>query len=177
MRHTKYFIKIALIISLLLLATIYLASHIFRNMTQSEPLGYYFSATFLPIKKGNLILTCLTKQDYKSVFNNLGLKDVKGECPDGMPYLLKRVAGVEGDIVSVNNNYIYINGVKQANSIQYQEGRGVPLYPLPANYIHELQTNEYFVLGHTVHSVDSRYFGVINRLDVFSRAIPIYLFN
>lgn len=90
------------------------------------------------------------------------------------PYLLKTIKAVAGDTVEVTTKGIIINGELQTNSQQFLEGRGVKLYPLPVGYKHTLTSGEYFVLGNTTHSVDSRYFGLIKKNDIYRRAILIY---
>lgn len=159
----------------LLFGAVHILEHTFyRNVTRSETLGYYIAVPLLPIRRGDLVLTCLSNKSYKQVLSNLGLKDVTGECKDGMPYLLKRVAAISGDEVQVSSHGIVINGILQKNSKQYKKGRGIALYPLPIGYIHKLKTHEYFMLGETTHSVDSRYFGIIKQADIYRRAFLIY---
>lgn len=143
----------------------------YKNRTISEPLGWYFAAPGLSYHKNDLVLTCLTNKQYKKVFNQLGLRDVSGQCSDGMPYLLKKVAGVPGDVIKITSSGVFINDVLQPDSIQFKVGRGVALYPLPYTDNLILSKGEYFLLGETTHSVDSRYFGVVLESDIFRRAI------
>ena len=107
----------------------------------------------------------VSNSSYKKVFNELGLQDT-GQCPNGLPYLLKRISAVSGDTVEVIKDGVLINGQLQINSQQFIEGRGILLYPLPIGWKHKLSTDEYFMLGNSTHSVDSRYFGIINKADI-----------
>lgn len=147
---------------------------IYKNISISEPLGYYLALPGMPVRKGDLVLTCLTNKEYKHVFNELGMRDVTGQCVNGMMYLIKRIVAVSGDKVNVTASGVWINGVLYKNSKQFTEGRGVKLYPLPYGYSHVLKESEFFMLGNSSHSVDSRYFGVINKADIYRRAILIY---
>lgn len=147
---------------------------IYKNISISEPLGYYLAIPGMPIRKGDLVLTCLTNKHYKHVFNELGMKDVSGQCDNGMMYLIKRIVAATGDKVEVTASGILINGILYKNSKQFTKGRGIKLYPLPPGYSRILKEDEFFMLGNSTNSVDSRYFGVINKTDIYRRAILIY---
>ena len=147
---------------------------IYKNQTISEPIGYYLALPDMPIHRGDLVMTCITDSGYKHVFNELGLKDVVGQCSNGLPYLIKRIVATSGDKVEVSKAGILINGNLYINSAQFAEGRGIKLYPLPVGYSHVLAADEYFMLGSSLHSVDSRYFGVVKKSDIYRRAILIY---
>lgn len=150
---------------------------VYENINISEPPGYYLAIPGLPIKKDSYVITCITNKGYKHVFNELGMKDVKGQCDTGMQYLVKRVAAVEGDRVDVTSSGILINGTLYLNSRQFLEGRGVKLYPLPIGYSHVMAKDEFFLLGQSPHSVDSRYFGVVKREDIYRRAFLVFRTN
>ena len=147
---------------------------VYQNISISEPLGYYLALPGVPVGKGDLVLTCITNKGYKSALNALGMKDVTGQCDTGMPYLIKRVAAAKGDKVEITAAGVLINGILFLNSKQFTEGRGVKLFPLPIGYSHVLAADEYFMLGQSPHSVDSRYFGIIKKNDIFRRAFLIY---
>jgi conjugative transfer signal peptidase TraF len=147
---------------------------VYQNISISEPLGYYLALPGIPVTRGDLVLTCITNKSYKKVFNALGMKDVSGQCDTGMPYLIKRVAAAKGDKVEITIAGVLINGVLFLNSKQFAEGRGVRLYPLPIGYSHVLGEDEYFMLGQSPHSVDSRYFGIVKKNDIFRRAFLIF---
>lgn len=159
--------------SLIFMLSKTLRNIIYKNISISEPLGYYLALPLVPYTTNDLVLTCLSNNSYKHVFNELGLKD-NNACPNGMPYLLKTIKAVAGDTVEVIGNGVVINGRLQINSQQFIEGRGVKLYPLPVGYKHTLVMGEYFVLGESSHSIDSRYFGIIKEKDIYRRAILIY---
>lgn len=146
---------------------------IYKNTSISEPPGYYLAVPGLAISKGDLVLTCINN-NYKQVFIKLGMKEISGECANGLPYLIKRVSAIQGDKVTISNAGVIINGDFQSNSQQYKAGRGIELYPLPVGYTRVLRHDEYFMLGQSPHSVDSRYFGVVPKKDIFRRAILIW---
>lgn len=163
-------------ISLLILTGIVQLEHnlIYKNISISEPLGYYFAIPFIPIRKDDLVLTCISNKTYKHVFNELGLKNTTGQCENGMPYLIKQVVAMMGDNIEVIESGILINGILYKDSKQFTKVREVKLYPLPIGYSHILKDNEYFMMGDSIHSVDSRYFGIVNIKDIYSKTILIY---
>ena len=146
---------------------------IYKNISISEPLGYYLAFPGIRFKKNDLVLTCITNNSYKRIFNELGMKDVAGQCANGLPYLIKRITAAKGDSIQITSAGVSINGIIYPNSKQFIQGRGVNLHPLPIGYSNVLTAGEYFMLGQSPHSVDSRYFGVVNHKDIFRKAIYI----
>jgi len=174
-KNSARLIKLAIIYLLLLTGVVIFAEKaIYKNSSMSEPIGYYLALPGMPVHAGDLVLTCITNNEYKHVFNELGLKDLPGECSNGLPYLIKRIVAASGDKVEVVKAGILINSNLYLNSKQFTEGRGIKLNPLPVGYSHVLSEDEYFMLGNSTHSVDSRYFGVIKKNDIYRRAILIY---
>ena len=168
-------LKIMVSCFLLLFVVVKVVNNIFTyNPSISEPVGEYMSLPFVPYHKGDLVLTCISNNNYKHIFNELGMKDEVGSCGNGLPHLIKRIAATEGDEVEVTSQGILINGVLVPKSKQFRQGRGVDLYPLPVGYKHKLAQNEFFMLGNDTHSLDSRYFGIVNKKDVYRRAFLIY---
>ncbi len=151
------------------LIVIFLENIIYYNPSISEPIGYYFAVPGNYVKN-DLVFTCISNSAYKPVFNQLGMMD-NGACKNGLPYLLKRIVAVDGDKVEIVADGVLINGVLQINSYQFAYGNGVNLRPLPVGWSRTLKSGEYFVLGESPHSVDSRYFGLVYREDIYRRAI------
>jgi signal peptidase I len=146
-----------------------------KNISISEPIGYYLKLPIIgTIKHGNKYLICISDIKYIVVLKQLGLPNSSNQCPYNSPYLIKQVAGVPGDIVEVTQPGILINNQLQLNSQSFTSAHDVNLYPLPVGYKIILRKNEYFMLGNTPHSVDSRYFGVINRNQFYKQPILIF---
>lgn len=76
--------------------------------------------------------------------------------------VIKRVIGLPGDQISVEDGYVYLNGEKLDEP--YLENPGLT-YPVQPSYAEvTLGENEYYVLGdNRLHSADSRSFGVVPR--------------
>lgn len=147
---------------------------IYKNTSISEPPGYYLSLPYVSYGRGDLVLVCVSDSRYKTILNKLNLKDVSGACSNGLPYLLKQVSAVAGDRVEVSDKGVLINGELQANSYGYASGRGIAFYPLKPRYKHVLGEGEYFMLGISPHSFDSRYFGIVKDKDIYRRVVLLW---
>jgi len=91
--------------------------------------------------------------------------------------MCKRVIGLPGERLGINKGEIYING----NLIQ------IPGLPQAAFYLNagdygkegkpaKIPADSYFVLGDTsTNSFDSRYFGFVNKKDIYGKVIFTYV--
>ena len=177
MRTTPRIIIVVLsFLSILVVIVTCLNSSITTNISISEPLGYYLTLPIVNnIKRNDKYLICINSPKYLNVLHNLGLpNNANDQCSSGFPYLIKQVVGIPGDTVHVTQNGILINNRLQPNSKSFVTGRGIALYPLPIGYKVILGAGEYFMLGVTPHSVDSRYFGIIRRKQLQKQAILIF---
>lgn len=143
---------------------------IVHNISISEPLGYYLKLPTGKIEKGNRYQLCIDKKQYIEIMQSLRLPKTQNQCPYESPYLIKQVAGVPGDLVIVNESGVFINQVYQKNSQPINKHKEINLQPM-RDYTHRLESNEYFMLGVTRTSYDSRYFGVITTNQFHSRLI------
>lgn len=74
--------------------------------------------------------------------------------------LVKRVIGIEGDVVEINNSKLYIN-----NEMKYELE-----YNIYSDKIYFVNLNEYFVIGDNLkNSYDSRDFGKITKEDIIGQ--------
>ena len=116
-------------------------------------------------KKGNIIDCFFRYTDgFKELFT--------GE--DLHTRYVKRVIGVEGDVIDIKDGYVYVNGVKQDEP--YTNGiTETRQFPLP----YTVGKNELFVMGdHRTVSQDSRAFGPISMDQVEGKAVyRVYPFN
>lgn len=169
-------LKIIVSSLLLLLAVVETLSHtLTKNISISEPIGYYLKLPIIStIKRDNKYLICIADIKYIAILKQLGLPSIPNQCPYNSPYLIKQVAGVPGDVIKVTPSGVFINNQLQINSQSFTSAHGINLYPLPVGYKTILRKNEYFMLGVTPHSVDSRYFGIVNRNQFYKHAILIF---
>ena len=74
-------------------------------------------------------------------------------------YLLKRIVGVEGDVIKIKNDgTLYINEEKKGKILKI---KGLTDNIKDTEYA--LKKDEYYVMGDTATSFDSRYLGIINK--------------
>lgn len=84
---------------------------------------------------------------------------------------IKRVIGVPGDSIRVDNGTVYVNGKPQSES--YIEAR--PTYTYPAHGSYKVPGGDYFVLGdNRNNSYDSHYWGPVARKYIIGKALIDY---
>jgi conjugal transfer pilin signal peptidase TrbI len=147
---------------MLLCGVVFLSNSVAYNPTISEPIGWYWLGSINDVKVGELYTVKLSYK-YMSVLKKLGYNANSGT-------LLKRVIAMEGDNIEVILGGILLNGKLVANSCATSKSRGISLNPLPIGFKHKLITGEYFLLGETRNSFDSRYFGLVSRTNLINHA-------
>lgn len=83
---------------------------------------------------------------------------------------IKRVIGVPGDTIAVDDGYVILNGKKLVENYvptDYRDDRSYPATVVPPN--------QYFVLGdHRVSSNDSRAWGFVPRNYIYGKAVFVF---
>ena len=154
-------------------ALVLLMRQFIYNPSISLTKGYYFTYPIIEPELKDIVLLCVWDESHVEVLHQLGLPYKSGECPHSMPYLLKQIVAIEGNEVSVTEDGVRVNNYLYKNSRVVQESRQINLLPIGFGSF-KLKHNEYFVLGVTSHSYDSRYFGVINREQIYRGAKLVY---
>jgi signal peptidase I len=89
---------------------------------------------------------------------------------DSSASYIKRVIGVPGDTVSVQDGYVILNGKKlEENYVppEYRDDRSYPTIVIPPG--------QYFVLGdHRISSNDSRAWGLVPRNFIYGKAAFVF---
>lgn len=147
---------------------------IYINTSNSLPYGFYLSLPIDKIHRGDLLLMCL---DSNTAFLAKKRHYIsKGSCPHQSAPLGKYVQALNGDMVTVNKEGIYVNYqyIEKSKSLKI-DALGRPL-PLSLNN-KILKKDEFLVVNSQENSFDSRYFGVIKKEQILSRICPILIFN
>jgi len=83
---------------------------------------------------------------------------------------IKRVIGLPGDKIEVDDGYVIVNGKKLVENYvpaEYRDDRSYPEHVVPAD--------EYFVLGdHRVSSNDSRAWGFVPKNYIYGKAVFVF---
>jgi signal peptidase I len=136
---------------------------------------------YQPVKvEGTSMMPGLTDQDrifinkytYKFGVGSIGRDDlVVFHYPnDPSQSYIKRVIGLPGDYVEIQDGMVYVNGKK------LDEPYVPPEYRDHASLVKEhVPPNKYFVLGdHRSSSNDSRAWGFVERSEIYGKAVFVY---
>ena len=94
------------------------------------------------------------------------------QCDNKMPYFIKKIVAIEGDVITINDNGIYINQKYVPMSAPIKFIRHVKLHHVYlSNY--KLKHNQFIVIGEIPGSYDSRYFGIVESTDLVKIAYKI----
>lgn len=117
---------------------------------------------------GKLVILCTNELSEMFV-----RKQTEGFCTNQRMPLLKRVIAVNGDVISINENGVFVNGIYQNLSKPLTEG--INNEPLPKLNIdkRQLTKNEIIVLGNSSTSWDSRYWGIADSSQVIAVVKPL----
>lgn len=133
------------------------------NITPSEPVGFY---RLVPggVERDTLVLL---KQPH-----DLAASVLRRYVPMNLP-LIKRVAAIPGDLVQVESDGVYVNGVRwPASAPLTHDEEGRPLRPYPFG-TYRVPVGQVWVMSNNPRGLDSRYFGPLPAASVFSRLAPL----
>jgi len=132
------------------------------NASASAPIGLYRVVSGAR-ERGDLVLVRIPKSIEK-------LAAIRSYLPAAVP-LIKHVAAVAGDDVCAFDGAIIVNGEVVARQRKVDRaGRSLPRW----NGCRELIQGEFFLLGDTPGSFDSRYFGPVTSARVIGRLAPLW---
>lgn len=89
--------------------------------------------------------------------------------------LIKRVIGLPGEIIKIQNGFVFVNGSKLeepylSNNVVTKAGDF-----LPEGQEHKIGTDYYIVMGdNRAESTDSRYWGPIQKETIIGRALAVF---
>lgn len=170
---SKFLMLSLLVFSLFLIS---LLSGLRFNFSHSFPPGIYFMTSEAWPKKGDLISFCPPRTRAFALAKERGYLP-GGVCPGDYRPLMKKIAAVSGDILSINSDGVFVNGVFQKNSRPFEQdlqGQKMPNaslnhYTIPKGKV--LLLSDYNAL-----SFDGRYFGLVDESSIRGILRPIITF-
>jgi conjugative transfer signal peptidase TraF len=143
------------------------------NTTKSIPLGIYYE-TSNDIERGSYVLFCPTSSP---AFKLAKQRDYIGAgfCPGDYGYMMKMVAAKSGDIVSVDERGVFVNGKLLPFSKPFKaDGHGdvLPEFRVTS---YTLKDDELLLMTDiNPRSFDARYFGLLKSSNVQSAIEPVF---
>lgn len=139
---------------LILFLLFFARERIFINNSPSVPVGFYLKTNKQEIEK-NAIVFFRPSEKTKEFLVHQGL------LSKNIPFMLKRVGGIEGDHIVIRDKKLYINTLF-VYEVPEKTSKGIPLHPIQKlDYI--LKPGEYFLIGDIKQAYDGRYFGIVTR--------------
>ncbi|MGF7213164.1 conjugative transfer signal peptidase TraF [Skermanella aerolata] len=130
------------------------------NLSASMPYGLWWVSDSAAPRRGDYVTLCLLGEPGRIALTRGYIGH--GGCPDEAEPLLKPVAAVAGDLVTVTAGGIRVNGEPLANSAPFRnDTEGRPMTAFPAGEYAVDAGMVWVVAGHDPRSYDSRYFGPV----------------
>lgn len=142
------------------------------NTTKSIPVGLYWTSS-APLEKGAYVLWCPPKA---GIFDDAKERGYIGAgfCDGGYGFMMKRVLAAKGDLVTVADEGVAVNGELLPMSKPIKaDGAGRPLPRYQAD-TYTLGNHELLLMSDVSHtSFDGRYYGPINVSQVKTVITPV----
>jgi conjugative transfer signal peptidase TraF len=145
------------------------------NTTASMPRGLWRVQNGAKIGRGEIVTIC--PPDCADVHEGARRGYIStGNCPGGYEPLVKPIAAIPGDLVTVSPEGILVNGQPLPNTKQLIEDEtGRPLHPVPAGSYRVTAGEVWLLSGHDPRSFDGRYFGAVPVANLIGIARPLWV--
>lgn len=152
--------------------------HVALNSTPSMPEGLYLVRGIDTPQRGDVAAVCIPTGDAARLYRERNYLPASQRCAAGIAPVLKPVAAVPGDEVRLDERGVWVNGRLLANSRVYDtDSQGRPIQHLPVGWSKRLGAGEYFMLANRIErSLDSRYYGIVQRPNLVGQAFPLVTF-
>jgi conjugative transfer signal peptidase TraF len=146
------------------------------NTTPSVPMGLWLvQPTTQKIQRGSMISICPVDKPIFRLARSRGYIPA-GPCSGRYTPLLKRVAAMPGDRVTITQSGLWVNGKSLPNSrSKLRDAAGRPLPILPPGKYKVAPNTLWLISTHSSNSFDSRYFGPLPAANVQGLARPIWI--
>jgi conjugative transfer signal peptidase TraF len=144
------------------------------NHTESFPVGFYWAISKAPAT-GDLMFFQPPKEAVFEVARFRGYLGPSSTDADGAELMLKRIAALAGDVVTIDAAGVTVNGQRIPNTEPLD--RDLAGRPLPALRLHDyrLQPGEVLPLSdYSPISFDGRYFGPVHKAQIQSVVVPVW---
>lgn len=145
------------------------------NVTPSVPTGLYLQKSPGAIERGQLVVTCLDPANEATADAIARGYLPAGDCPGGVAPLLKPVAAMPGDRITLTATGLAVNGVVLPGTVpRVADPQGRPLPQPPSSYT--VPAGSVLLLVGRSGSFDGRYFGPVPVAGIRAQAAPLLLF-
>lgn len=146
------------------------------NPSVSMPRGLYVLAPVEAPQRGDVVSACISNLEAAKVYRERNYIGPSERCAAGLPPVMKPVAAVPGDVVELTAMGVWVNGQLMPKSRVFDtDSNGRPIDHLPLGWKKTLAPGEFFILANYIErSLDSRYYGPVQRADIHGRVRPIY---
>ena len=142
------------------------------NTTDSEPVGVYWALN-RPAKRGDMVFVSPPASRFFTQAHERGYLET-GFTPAGTCHLIKTLAAIAGDRVTITPKAVTVNGHALPNSApKAYDYAGRPMQPYLLNN-YQLGADEVLLVSdYNPLSYDSRYFGPVSRGCIDSVLVPL----
>lgn len=142
------------------------------NTSSSISPGLYWKVD-KPLAIGKTVVFCPPNLPEFQEARNRGYIST-GSCPDNFDNMMLKVAAKRKNVVTINENGVYVNDVLQPQSKPLaQDSDGRPMPKLALDH-YELKDNEILLMSDSANDpFDGRYFGLIDSEQVDSVISPV----
>lgn len=144
------------------------------NLTPSIPLGIY-KISKEKVDKGKYVIFNPAKSSLFDQAKDRGYLK-KGVFHEYMP-LFKKICAVSGDSLSISREGVFVNGVLIPESRPINQdnlGRSLPHLEIKEVILNRQQVA---LIGETFNSFDSRYFGIVEKKNISSVILDVYVWS
>lgn len=146
-------------------------------ITPSIPMGIWrLSPAKFPLKRGQVVWLCPPDTSFFRMLKERGYY-FSGGCPGNYIHMMKPVAAIAGDTVTLDEQSVLVNGKRLKNSqILKQDPEGRAFYGIHPG-VYRVQPGTVWLLStYNSQSIDSRYFGPISEKFIETTAKPVWIY-
>ncbi len=145
------------------------------NDTESMPAGIWRVTAAADTRRGDVVTICAPDVPSIRQARERGYIG-PGICANGAEPLVKPVAAVPGDLVTVAREGVAVNGEPVERTAQLeQDGAGRPLHGMAPGSYRVAPGQVWLLSGYDTRSFDSRYFGAVPVANVLGRTWPVWV--